>query len=150
MAEVQDRAATSPPATFDELQALVGRARELRRLGRDAEAIEAAGLARRALAAIDVPKTRDGAVALNHLGMTFFDAGYRTPARDLYERSLAIAESLGPGAEEMIEDLLNNLGQVHERGGDLQQARARRALSIAGAPRRSPACGGWTTRPRAR
>jgi hypothetical protein len=56
MAEAQDRAAIPPPATFAELQALVGRAREQRRLGHNAEAIEAAGLAQRALAAIDVPR----------------------------------------------------------------------------------------------
>lgn len=138
MAEVQDRVATSPPATFAELQDLAGRARELRRLGRDAEAIEAAWLARRALAAIDVPKTHDGAVALNTLGTTFFDTGYHTAARDLYEPSLAIAESLGPDAAELVETLLNNLGQVLGRTGDLQRARdlLERAVQMRG--RRAP------------
>jgi tetratricopeptide (TPR) repeat protein len=138
MAEAQDRAAIPPPATFAELQALVGRAREQRRLGHNAEAIEAAGLAQRALAAIDVPKTRDGAAALNHLGMTYFEVGYRTAARDLYERSLAIAESLGPGAEELIEDLLNNLGQVHERARDFQRARALLERAVQVRARRAP------------
>jgi tetratricopeptide (TPR) repeat protein len=138
MADVQDRAGTPLPTSFVELQAIVSRARELRQRGRNAEAIEAAELARRTLATVDVPKTPEGATLLNHIGMTFYEVAYHTKARDLYERSLVIAESLGAAAEDLIESLLNNLGQVHERARDFQRARALLERAVQMRARRAP------------
>ena len=70
--------------------------------------------------------------------MTFFEVGYQTAAQELYVRSLAIAEALSPAADELVEDLLNNLGQVHERVRDFPRARVLLERALTMRARRAP------------
>jgi CHAT domain-containing protein/Flp pilus assembly protein TadD len=137
MPDVQEPAAREP-TSFTELQELVEHALSLSRHGRAAEALRAADLAQRSLATIEVPRSRDGAGTLNHLGITFFENGYGRAAEPLYALALSIAEALVPADGELTEDVLNNLGQAHDRRGNTAQARAFLEQSVEMRARRAP------------
>jgi CHAT domain-containing protein/tetratricopeptide (TPR) repeat protein len=129
---------TPVPASAAALRTVVDNALALVRQGRVAEALREADLVQQALLTIDLPQTRDGAASLNRLGMTLFEAGHTGAAESPYNRALAIAEQLTPTPNELVEGILNNLGQVHGRLGNVQRARAllERAVDMRG--RRAP------------
>jgi CHAT domain-containing protein/tetratricopeptide (TPR) repeat protein len=126
------------PTSLAEVTEVVRKARAFRRQGRDAEALDAAELARRALSGIELPDDAAAADTLNLLGMTFFETGYVRVAEGIYQRALALVEALDPPDQELLESLLNNLGQARHRLGDLQGARRLLGRSVALREDRSP------------
>lgn len=124
MANAHEHTVASEPTSFTELRDVAENALRLSRSGRTGDALRALDVAQRSLATIEIPRTREGADTLNWLGMTLYEAGYVRAAEPLYRRSLSVAEALNPSQDDLVESLLNNLGQAYERLGDCQRARS--------------------------
>lgn len=130
--------ADTAPLSFEQLQEVVEGALVSQHDGHDEDAIRAAIHAQRFLDVVSVPQTHDGSMALNRLGMVWFLTGYSRSAATIYHQALAIAETLDATDAlngSLIESVLNNLGQVHARLGEMERARTflERAASLRGA-----------------
>jgi CHAT domain-containing protein/Tfp pilus assembly protein PilF/Flp pilus assembly protein TadD len=145
MPNAQEHTTTGEPTSFAELRHVASTALRLERSGHVADALRLVDAAQRSLATIDIPRTREGADALNQLGMTLFEAGYVRAAEPLYDRSLSIAEGLSPAQDDLVEDLLNNLGQAHDRLGDGKRARSLLERAAEMRERRAPDTVGHAT-----
>lgn len=138
MADALSLPADTPPRSFEQLIEVVECALSAHRSGRDEEAVRLATLAQQSLATVGVPHTREGATTLNHLGVAWFLTGYNRAAEAIYQQARAIAEGLHEQdalSGVLLENVLNNLGQVHERLEDTELARTflERAVALRGA-----------------
>ncbi|MFO0778317.1 MAG: tetratricopeptide repeat protein [Nitrospira sp.] len=119
-------------AAWREASALHEQVNELRRKGKDAEALP---LAQQALAILEKllgPAHPDTAYSLNKLGMLYYSQGQYAQAQLLYERALAIRKTiLGPNHPSTAKSL-NNLATIHEAQRRYAEAQPlyERALAI--------------------